>query len=246
MFDRIVFSCEHARNRIPVRYADMFSAAVLEGHRGYDPGALDVARALARRLGAPLFSGMQSRLLVDLNRSTGHSGLFSEHTRGLNSGEKTVILERYYHPYRRRVEKVLRGEISLQRSVLRISVHSFTPELDGRVRRADIGILYDPGRSVERRSSTRIRDRLQSIDPTIVLRRNYPYRGIADGFTTHLRKALRSDCYAGIEIELNQARIAGECERRQVATVLEQAIRAELGSNGRKTARPPAVDSGLT
>ena len=48
MFDRIVLSCEHARNRIPARYAHLFDtdAATLEGHRGYDLGALEVARFL--------------------------------------------------------------------------------------------------------------------------------------------------------------------------------------------------------
>lgn len=235
VFDRIVLSCEHAANRIPVEYAHLFgsAAAVLEGHRAYDAGALEVARFLAVNLAAPLFSGSASRLLVDLNRSTSHPRLFSEYVRGFESAEKTRILEGHYHPYRRQVEEALRSAIHRYR-VLHLSIHSFTPELDGKVRRADVGLLYDPGRSIERQACTRILDRIPGVDSTLAVRRNYPYRGTDDGFTTHLRSALRSDRYAGIEIELNQARIASVRARRQLGTVLENAIREELNSNPRR------------
>ena len=234
MFERIVLSCEHAGNRIPVGYAHLFSSAgaVLEGHRAYDAGALEVARFLALMLAAPLFSGRASRLLVDLNRSLGHPRLFSEYVRGLDSAEKTRILERHYHPYRRQVEEALRSEIDRCR-VLHLSIHSFTPKLDGKVRRADVGLLYDPGRAIERQACRRMLDRLPVADPTLAVRRNYPYRGTDDGFTTHLRRALGSDCYAGIEIELNQGRIASARARRHIGDVLKNAIREELSFNPR-------------
>ena len=35
--------------------------------------------------------------------------------------------------------------MSRGRRVIHISSHSFTPELNGKVRRADVGLLYDPG-----------------------------------------------------------------------------------------------------
>ena len=232
MFDRIVLSCEHALNRIPDGYAHHFSSAgtVLEGHRAYDAGALETARFLALNLAAPLLSGRASRLLVDLNRSLGHPRLFSEYVRGFDSAEKTRILESHYHPYRRQVEEVLRTEIDHCR-VLPLSIHSFTPKLDGKVRRADVGLLYDPGRAIERQACARMLDRLRVADPTLAVRRNYPYRGTDDGFTTHLRGALPSDRYAGIEIELNQGRIASSRARRHIGTVLKNAIREELSCN---------------
>ena len=228
MFDRIVLSCEHAGNHIPARYIPLFKSAdgVLEGHLGYDLGALEVARYLARKLGVELFSGRESRLLVDLNRSLGHSALFSRYLRELDLLEKTRILERYYHPFRHRVEIALRSGMSHR--VLHLGIHSFTPILDGTERRADVGLLYDPTRAIERDACARILKRLHRIDPTLAVRRNYPYRGTADGFTTHLRKALRSDGYAGIEIELNQKRTVRDRDRRQIGVVLGNAIRDEL------------------
>ena len=234
MFDRIVLTCEHGGNHIPARYAPLFSsaAAELEGHRGYDVGALEVARFLARKLGVGLFSGRASRLLVDLNRSLGHTGLFSEYVQDLDSVEQMRILERHYHPYRDRVENALRSETN-RRRVLHLSIHSFTPEWDGAPRRADVGLLYDPQRSIERQACARLLGRLNGIDPTLTVRRNYPYRGTDDGFTTHLRKTLASDRYAGIEIELNQGGVASGPGRRHIGAVLENAIRQELSPSPR-------------
>ena len=44
---------------------------------------------------------------------------------------------------------------------------------------------------------------LRARRPGLIVRRNYPYLGISDGFTTHLRKAF-GPRYAGIELEVNQ------------------------------------------
>jgi predicted N-formylglutamate amidohydrolase len=78
-----VITCEHGGNRIPVPYRNLFHAhqALLDSHRGYDPGALIMARALATAFAAPLVASTVSRLLVDLNRSVGHPRLHSEATR---------------------------------------------------------------------------------------------------------------------------------------------------------------------
>lgn len=66
----VIVTCEHGGNHIPVRYAALFAAAgdVLKTHRGWDPGALPLARRFAKTLGTPLFFSTTSRLLVDLNR----------------------------------------------------------------------------------------------------------------------------------------------------------------------------------
>jgi predicted N-formylglutamate amidohydrolase len=51
---------------------------LLSSHRGFDAGAMVMAGALARGLGAPLVVSAVSRLLVDLNRSIGHPRLYSQ------------------------------------------------------------------------------------------------------------------------------------------------------------------------
>src|SRR5258708_4265355 len=84
MSDSFLITCEHGGNRIPAPYRALFrgSRALLDTHRGYDAGALVMARELARAFKAPLVSSTVSRLLVDLNRSVGHPQLFSPATRG--------------------------------------------------------------------------------------------------------------------------------------------------------------------
>ena len=94
--------------------------------------------------------------------------------------------------------------------MLHLSVHSFTPAIDGRVRNADVGLLYDPARTAERRVCQQLQRALQSAHPELRVRRNYPYRGTADGFTTYLRRLFPDKQYAGIEIEINQRYPFGE------------------------------------
>ena len=122
---------------------------MLDSHRGYDAGALVMAKALAKAYEAPLVASTISGLLVDLNRSIGHSQLFSVATRSAPAGVRAQIVEQYYQPYRAQVERRVRHEVSRGRRVIYISSHSFTPELYGNVRNADVGLLYHPGRPGE-------------------------------------------------------------------------------------------------
>jgi len=51
----LVLCCEHARAAVPRRLGTLgLPAAVLQGHRGFDVGALPVARGLARAFDRPL------------------------------------------------------------------------------------------------------------------------------------------------------------------------------------------------
>jgi predicted N-formylglutamate amidohydrolase len=178
--------------------------ALLASHRGYDPGALLMAKALAGAFAAPLVSASISRLLVDLNRSIGHPRLFSDATRGVPAAVRADILAQYYCPYRIQVERLIRQAVARGRRVIHVSSHSFTPELDANVRRADVGLLYHPGRSGEAELCARWKAALAAIAPELRVRRNYPYAGKGDGLTAHLRLRFPPGAYVGIELELNQ------------------------------------------
>jgi predicted N-formylglutamate amidohydrolase len=179
--------------------------ALLATHRGYDPGALVMARALARSFAAPLVTSTISRLLVDLNRSIGHPRLFSEATRVAPQERRAEIVERFYKPYRSQVEQLVARSVARGRRVLHVSSHSFTPKLDGKVRNADVGLLYDPRRRGEVRLCARWKDSLAHLAPELRVRRNYPYAGKGDGLTAHLRARFPQGAYVGIEVEINQA-----------------------------------------
>jgi predicted N-formylglutamate amidohydrolase len=89
--------------------------------------------------------------------------------------------------------------------LLHVSCHSFTPELRGHVRNAEIGLLYDPRVKLERATADAWHESLTAALPDMRVRRNYPYKGVSDGITTWLRRKLPPGKYAGFEIELNQA-----------------------------------------
>jgi predicted N-formylglutamate amidohydrolase len=204
--DFFLISCEHGGNRIPPRYRDCFREheELLQTHRAFDRGALQLARDMSRSLLAPLFAATVSRLLVDLNRSPGHRQLFSEATRNLPLGMREEIIKHYYLPYRDSIEACIRTKNQSGARIIHVSCHSFTTELNGKVRDADIGLLYDPARRAEAALCKRWQAALNARAPEFRTRLNYPYRGIADGLVTHFRRQFNADRYLGIELEINQ------------------------------------------
>jgi len=177
---------------------------LLDSHRGYDAGALLMAEQLAAAFSGPLVTSTVSRLLVDLNRSIGHPQLFSTTTRRSPPPVREEILAQYYRPFREQVERLVAQAVADGQRVIHISSHSFTPELNGKVRNADVGLLYDPARPGETELCARWRATLAGLAPSLRVRRNYPYAGKGDGLTAWLRRRFAPAAYIGIELEVNQ------------------------------------------
>ncbi|MDH4320794.1 MAG: N-formylglutamate amidohydrolase [Desulfobulbaceae bacterium] len=222
----LIITCEHATNHIPRRYALLFGDLTmpLMDHSAFDNGAAELARLLAARFAAPCFEADVSRLLVDCNRSPGHRGLFCPR---LEADERDALFNRHYLPFRQSALAAIEAAVSSGRRVLHLSIHSFTPCLNGEVRRADLGFLYDPRRQGEKAFCRRWLATLKEMQPSLRLRRNYPYRGVADGFTTAVRKILPPESYLGIELEVNQRLVD---EAPPVWAQLRQTIAASLAA----------------
>ena len=201
-----IISCEHGGNTVPADYAPLFLGheALLQTHRGWDLGALVLARQLAAAVDAPLFAATTTRLLIDLNRSIGHRQLYSEATRGLSPALRHGIAAMHYQPYRDAVEGEVARLIAAGQRVVHIASHSFTPQLNSVVRRADVGWLYDPRRAGEGAFALQWLTAFGRLRPDLTLRRNYPYQGKGDGLTTLLRKRHPAHQYLGMELEVNQ------------------------------------------
>jgi predicted N-formylglutamate amidohydrolase len=204
--DFVLLTCEHGGNRVPAKFARHFREhrALLDSHRGYDPGALELARTCAKHLQAPLHFATVTRLLVELNRSPRHPSLFSIVTRTLPKIERETLLAQHYHPYRNRIVAAADEAIESGARVIHLSFHTFTPNLDGDIRRADIGLLYDPRRVGEVALCAQLKRSLNTRRPELIVRKNYPYMGKTDGFTTALRKRWDASTYVGVELEVNQ------------------------------------------
>lgn len=203
----VLITCEHASCAIPARWQLLFAGHedVLASHRGWDPGAIELARRLAGHLDAALLVGRASRLLVDLNRSAGHPQRFSEFTRGLAPEEKREIERDWWQPhwlrYRRFIEHA-------SQPVVHIACHSFTPVLAGRPRRVDIGLLHDPSRAPETQFCRRLRGQIELRQPDLRVRMNAPYQGRANGLGQQHRRVFSLRRLISVELEVNQALVA--------------------------------------
>jgi predicted N-formylglutamate amidohydrolase len=206
---------------VPAQYAALFAggADVLDSHRGLDYGALEVAKALGRRLGVEPFTATTTRLVVDLNRSPHHKNVFSEYTRPLTREQRAAVMDAYYWPYRNAVTSRVDRAVARGETVLHVSSHSFTPVLHGDVRNCDIAFLYDPARRGEVRFIDAWSAALRAAASGLKVRRNYPYRGTSDALVTHLRRRHADARYAGVELEVNQKHVGSRGWRALIAVL---------------------------
>lgn len=220
---KFMLTCEHASNKLPAAFKSAVPADVLKTHRAYDIGACSVFRKLVK-FAKPEFycEGKFSRLFVDLNRTLTNKSAFSEYYDALEARDKSAAKKAkaqataYWQEYRAAIEKFVASSLSSPKrtasktraaksepEIVHLGIHSFTPELNGKVRNTDIGILYDPSRPQERAYANVIKAEIKRLYPAMKVRFNYPYKGTSDGLTTTLRKKF-GPRYVGIEIEINQ------------------------------------------
>ena len=192
---------------MPAPFRRFLSKRFLATHRGYDPGALALARDVAAATGAPLFYSTISRLLVELNRPLGHAQVFFL---DLSEEIRAALLRRYYIPYWNAVHKA----VQRRRRVLHLSVHSFTPRFRGVRRTTDVGLLFDPARPAEAAFCRRWRDAIFALNPRLRVRYNDPYPGVFPSLVDSLRQKLGRR-YVGIQIEVNQKFPRGDARRWQ-------------------------------
>jgi predicted N-formylglutamate amidohydrolase len=172
-----VLVCDHASNRIPRRLGTLgLGYPELADHIAWDPGAADVALCLSHHLDAPLVLSGYSRLVIDCNRplESGESiteqsaGVRVPGNRALAPGDRATRIDGLFRPYHEAIAQLLDRRAG-QPSLL-LSIHSFTPELDGQRRPWDIAMSY--GR--DRRLAALLLDALKA-KAKLVVGDNEPY-----------------------------------------------------------------------
>ena len=229
--EQVLVTCEHASNRLPAGFE--LPAQLLKLHIAWDPGALPVARHIARRFGAQLLQGEYSRLVADLNRTAGNRVLMRQvsdghpipFNRGLSAGERAARIERYYRPYRDAVIAAADDLIAARGRCVHICVHTFTPALAGRQRGNDIGLLHDPDWGIERAVCVDLREHLDR-DTDYVTWFNRPYSGTADGILPAMRRRYPPRQFVGIELEINQKYAGSPAALRAVAAAIADGLEA--------------------
>ena len=230
MENKIIVSCVHAGNQVPLKYVSIFKnhRKLLNSHYGFDPGSLKLAICIARKIKTPLYLSKTTRLLIELDCSlTNKPYLFSKIANNLDKKVKQEIIDNYYGPFYRKIESLINKFLKRKQSATHLVVHSFAPRLSGSVRDADIGILYNPRIKKERALAEKWITLLKKELPNFNIRKNYPYQGIEDGIVQHLRKKFSGSNYFGLEIEVNNKHLKGKATKLHeiIALTFQQAIK---------------------
>lgn len=202
-----VLVCDHASPFIPRALSGLgLDETELARHIAWDIGASEVTRHLSGLLDAPAVISHFSRLVIDPNRKPGHETSIPEESDGveipgnrdLTKQDRAARLGSFFKPYQDAIGQCLaerRRRCGVE-PVL-ISLHSFTPVMDGVERPWKIGVLWNEDPRLPRP----LIDRLRAAG--IPVGDNEPYSGRTHfGYTTQTHADAQG--LANVLIEIRQ------------------------------------------
>lgn len=220
---------DHAANTVPtfVNGGDLgLGQEHMDRHIAYDIGAAGVARALGDLLDAPVICSNFSRLVIDPNRGLDdptllmklYDGTIIPANRHAGADELEQRLETCYRPYHAALDALMQR----RSDPVLLSIHSFTPQLNGRALRPwEIGVLY----ADDDRLARLLLDVLDG-EPDLTIGDNEPYLGHLPGDAVD-RHALAHG-HLNVLIELRNDLIETETQQfawaERLAPLLERAL----------------------
>jgi predicted N-formylglutamate amidohydrolase len=177
----LVFISDHAGRAIPRRLGTLgLTQAELDRHIGWDIGIGAMARRMAVALDAPAVIGGYSRLVIDCNRRLDDPTAIAQESdriavpgnRGLSAAEREARAQGIFLPYHQAIDRIISAKRKGGADVALISLHSFTPQMNGVARPWHVGVLWnrDP------RLPVPLMARLLK-EPGVVVGDNEPYSG---------------------------------------------------------------------
>ncbi|MDQ2634355.1 MAG: N-formylglutamate amidohydrolase, partial [Pseudomonadota bacterium] len=201
----VVLVADHARRDLPEEYGDLgLPAAEFDRHIAYDIGVERVTRKLAELAGAPAVLAGFSRLLIDPNRGEDDPTLIRQLYDGtvvpanypMVAEERERRLDRFYRPYHDAVGAMIASVAAASgRAPFILSVHSFTPVMQGYIRPWQVGVLWD----LDDRVARPLIDMLAE-DPLLTVGDNEPYDGALRGDTMYRHAIVNGFAHALVEI----------------------------------------------
>jgi predicted N-formylglutamate amidohydrolase len=221
-----LITCEHASCRIPSPLrTDASDRAWLGTHWGWDIGARTVARELVRSSGSHSVMARFSRLVCDPNRDPVAGDFLRRRVEGIplsfnmnvDQEEISRRLSLYHEPFHSAVDAGLRARLNTLGDVLLLSIHSFTPVFDHRLRTMDMGVLFNPYEAV----ALRLKTELEAEGFVTAL--NEPYSAL-NGMAYSVERHGTEHDVIYLELEVNQALICTPGRARKVARRLGDAL----------------------
>ncbi len=153
----ILLVCDHASCLFPKSLGDMgLDPFARRCHLAIDIGAGALTEQLSQSLGATAVVQNYSRLIVDCNRQLMDPGAFLEYgdgilvpgNRNLHQADKDLRASALYWPYHCAIDEQIERLRNGGPPPAFISIHSFTPVLNGESRAWQIGVLWDKDESL--------------------------------------------------------------------------------------------------
>ncbi len=178
---RAVLICDHGGRAIPAALGDLgLDATALARHIAWDIGIAEVTRHVSKRLDAAAVLGGYSRLVIDCNRrlddptsiAQESDGVAVPANRGLDAAARRARAAACFEPYHAAIARILDGRLRAGLVPALVSMHSFTPVMNGFERPWHIGVLWnrDP------RLPVKLLARL-GAEPDLCIGDNEPYTG---------------------------------------------------------------------
>ena len=144
----VLLVCDHASKRVPAALGDLgLPPGRIEEHIGWDIGAAAVTRRLAPMLDATAVLCGYSRLVIDCNRDPSDPSSIPAESDGvaipanasLTPADRAARIDEIFRPYHGAVAR----HLAAKSAPAFISIHSFTPVMQGFARPWHCGILWD-------------------------------------------------------------------------------------------------------
>ena len=151
----ILLICDHASCRFPSVLGDLgLDPFARRCHLAVDIGAGSLTERLAKSLGVTTVMAQYSRLVVDCNRQLMDPGAFLEFgdgiivpgNRNLSQSGKDMRAGSIYWPYHDAIDEQIKRLKAVGPPPAFVSIHSFTPVMNGVSRPWQVGVLWDTDR----------------------------------------------------------------------------------------------------
>lgn len=200
-----LLTCDHASRAVPRRLAGLgLEPGLIERHIGWDIGAAEVTRRLARALALPAILSGYSRLVIDCNRDPADRNSIPETSdgipvpanRALSAAEREARHAGCFAPYHRAIAARLERFLAAGVAPALLSIHSFTPVMNGSARPWHVGILWDADPRIPVPLLAALR-----ADPALVVGDNQPYSAREPaGYTVRHHAAAQGLPHVAIEL----------------------------------------------
>ena len=235
---------DHAGRLVPSGLRGLgLSDAERRRHIAWDIGVAELGALLSEMLGATFIRQRYSRLVIDCNRDRTRADAIPEISDGtaipgnarLTAAQRQMRFDAVSAPYHAAIAAELDQRAARGLSTTLISLHSFTPRMNGFDRPWRFGVLHAHDSAYSRAVLAWLRAHV-GVD---LVGDNQPYTMDDVDFTVPHHGRPRGLDY--LELETRQDLLADDAGRRQIAAIVARLLPQALHEVGREQEQPPRL-----